>query len=309
MKHIATIFALLLSGAVLAQAPSSYELPDDEVFPEGIAASADAFWVGSAVDGTIYRGDLATGDVEAFTQVPPLDAAGTPESAPPGAFGMALDAEGVLWVAGGDSGNLYRFDAASGELTGTFTTPPSGNIFLNDVALGLDGSVYVTDSFRPILFRIPPAAGPGPMDAWLSFEDAPISYQDGFNLNGIVATDDGRYLLTIQTNTGDLFRVDIAERAIARVDVDADLTAGDGLVLDGRTLYVVRNRANEIVPIDLAEDFASGTAGTPIRSATFDFPTTAALVDGSLLVVNSQLPDPGTGQADTPFTVERVPLE
>ena len=308
MTRIATILALALFGAAFAQAPATYELPGDRVFPEGIAANADAFWVGSAVDGTIYRGDLASGAVEALTDIPPLDAAGSPQSPEPGALGMALDAEGILWVAGGVTGNLYRFHATTGELIGIFTTPPGGNIFLNDVALGRDGSVYVTDSFRPILFRIPPAAAPGPMDAWLSFEGTPLTYQEGFNLNGIVATEGARYLLTIQTNTGALFRIDIDDRSIVEVDVAADLTAGDGLVLDGRTLYVVRNRANEIVPVELAEDFASGTAGTPIRSETFAFPTTAALVDGSLLVVNSQLPKQGTGDADTPFTVERVPL-
>ncbi|MEJ2288312.1 MAG: hypothetical protein P8Y02_06615 [Deinococcales bacterium] len=55
--------------------------------------------------------------------------------------GMAV-ADGVLYVA--DITALRMFDASSGAPLGSVEVP--GSTFLNDVAAGADGSVYVTDS-------------------------------------------------------------------------------------------------------------------------------------------------------------------
>lgn len=297
---LVTILATVLGWAVgfgVAQAPDVWELPGDRVYPEGIAAADGAFYAGSTIDGTIFRADLATGAVRVFA-----------EDGQPTALGMAVDGDGMLWVAGGSTGNVYRYDTASGEATGVFTTPPSGDIFLNDVAVGRDGSVYVTDSQRPILYRVPPRAAPGPMDAWIGFESTPLTYRQGFNANGIVVTEDSAWIVVIQTNTGRLFRIGVSDRSVTPIDVDADLTNGDGLVLQGRTLYVVRNRNEEIVPVRLSEDFASGEPGQPIRADALRFPTTAALADGGLLVVSSQFGAMGDGEPELPFRVVRVPL-
>lgn len=291
------MLATLLWGTAMAQPPDTYDLPGDRVFPEGITVSDGMFYVGSTISGTIFRGDIASGDVEVLA-----------EGGQPTAVGMAVDAQGALWVAGGATGNVYRYDVATGELTGVFTTPPSANIFLNDVAIGLNGSVYVTDSQRPILYRVPPRAAPGPMDAWIGFEATPVTYREGFNLNGIVVTEDDAYLVVVQSNTGELFRIRVSDRAIDRIEVDADLTNGDGLVLDGQMLYVVRNRQGEIVPVQLADDLLSGVAAEPIRPESLKFPTTAALVDDALLVVNSQFGAQGTGTLELPFRVVRVAL-
>ncbi len=54
--------------------------------------------------------------------------------------------------------------------------------------------------------------------------------------------------------SGELYRVDPATGESALIDSgDVELTAGDGLELDGSTLYVVRNRLNQIVSLELDE--------------------------------------------------------
>lgn len=294
---LSMIVSMLLLGLAVAQNPDSWALPGEQVYPEGIAIDDGVFYVGSTIDGTIFRGDIETGDVEVFAE-------GSQQTA----IGMAVANDGALWVAGGSTGNVYRYDLTTGTLIGVYTTPPASDVFLNDIAIGPDGTVYVTDSQRPVLFVVPPTAEPGDMDAAIRFEGSPVRYREGFNLNGIVITDDGASLIVVQSNTGMLFRIGTADGSIHAIEVDADLTNGDGLVLDGDMLYVVRNRQEEIVPVELSEDMASGTSREPITSDALKFPTTAALADGSLLVVNSQFGAQGTDDVELPFSVVRVAL-
>ena len=83
------------------------------------------------------------------------------------------------------------------------------------------------------------------------------------------------------------------------------MTAGDGILLVGDTLYVSRNSFGEIVPVTMSADYSLGTAGQADPSLMY--PTTIAQVDGSLLVVNSQFNNRG-GTPELPFTVSRIPL-
>ena len=74
----------------------------------------------------------------------------------------------------------------------------------------------------------------------------------GFNLNGIAAAKDGRALLAVQSNTGLLFRINPRTGVTRQVDLGgATLANGDGLLLAGRVLFVVRNRLNQIAVVKL----------------------------------------------------------
>ena len=142
------------------------------------------------------------------------------------------------------------------------------------------------------------------MEVWLELDGTPIAYQSGFNLNGIAATEEGRHLLTVQFNTGQLFRIDTETREVAQIDLGGvALTTGDGLVLDGRTLYVVRENPAQVVPVTLSDDLLSGEVGDAFSDPSFDLPTTAAKVGDRLLVVNSQLDG---GPTELPFTVSSI---
>jgi hypothetical protein len=71
MLAAALLLPALLVGAGAtsraADGPGRYVLPGDTVFPEGIGydAATNAFFVGSSSDGTLYRGDVATGAARA----------------------------------------------------------------------------------------------------------------------------------------------------------------------------------------------------------------------------------------------------
>ena len=303
MKRIAAALILLCSVATfaLAQTPTTFELPGEAVFPEGVTfdEANGVFYVGSTTDGTIYRGDIATGEVTIFA-----------EGTQPTAIGMKVDASGRLWVAGGPSGNVYVYDTATGELLETYETPAADATFLNDLTVLPDGSVFVTDSQRPVVFKI--SATPddlGEIEAWLELDGTPISYQEGFNLNGIASTDDGQVLIVVQSNTGKLFRIGVASQEVAEIPVGEPLTAGDGILLEGETLYVTRNQFGEIAVVTLAADYSEGSVTNTLTDQSFMFPTTIAKADNSLLVVNSQFNNRGEGKTPVlPFTVSRIDL-
>jgi DNA-binding beta-propeller fold protein YncE len=281
--------------------PASYALPGESVFPEGVAynPASGKFYVGSTGDGTLYEGDLASGEVTVFSE-------GGADGRT-AATGMKVDSNGNLWVSGAATGQMFVYNTADGSLVASYTTPQVEQTFINDVTLTPDGSAYFTDSFRPVLFKISGTEG-GEAESWLDFTGTVLEYAEGFNLNGIAATPDGRYLLTIHSPTGNLFRIDTGSKEVSQIDVgQADLTAGDGILLIGNTLYVTRNSFGQIVPVTMSEDYSTGTAGEAITNPSLIFPTTIAQADGSLLVVNSQFNN-REGTPELPFTVSRIPL-
>ena len=278
-------------------------------FPEGIAYDEETgdFYVGSIIDGTIYRGNVETDTVEVFLPGQPGRVA----------IGLALDEGGRLFVAGGETGAVAVYDTATGQRLLDVANGLAPNTFLNDVAVSPTGDAYLTDSFNPTLYRIPASAipaGPGtpaPVPTTDTLEIA-VDFtttgfdlvQPGFNANGIAATPDGRYLLLVQTNTGALYRVDPAAGETIQVDLgEGSLPGADGVELDGQTLYVVGE--GQITLVALAADYASGTVGASFSDPSFATPTTIARFDGCLLVVNSQF-DALQGQPELPFTVSSV---
>jgi Cu-Zn family superoxide dismutase len=290
-----------MAGEVDSSLPASYALPGESVFPEGVAynPASGKFYVGSTTDGTLYEGDLASGEVTIFS-------AGGADGRTT-AIGLKVDANGNLWVSGGGTGQMFVYNTADGSLIASYTTPAVEQTFINDATVTPDGSVYFTDSFRPVLFKVSDLAG-GEAESWLDFTGTVLEYGEGFNLNGIAATPDGRYLLVIHSGTGSLYRIDSETREVIQVDTgDADLTAGDGILLVDTTLYVTRNRFGEIVPVDMSEEFSVGMAGTPLTDPSLIYPTTIAQAGDSLLVVNSQFNNRG-GTPELPFTVSRIPL-
>ena len=302
-------------------AAETFTIPGETVFPEGIATdeAAGVFYVGSTSDGTVYRGSLDTGTIEVFLP------GGEDERTE--VTGMKVDGEGRLVVAGRTTGQVFIYDTESAALLARYANEPGADTLVNDVAIDDAGNVYLTDSFRPVLYRLEagsfPAAGgsaatppapappaPAPLPIFLDFTGTDFEYGDGFNANGLVVTPDGAYVLVVQFDTGQLFRVETATGGVAEVDLgDVRLATGDGLLLDGTRLFAVVEESASIVVLDLSDDFLTGSQSGEITDPSFDFPTTIARAGDRLLVVNSQLDMGGGGQGpDLPFTVSAVPI-
>jgi Cu-Zn family superoxide dismutase len=303
VKRTLALFCALALAALIAVAgarssprPSSYVLPGNDVFPEGIDfwPKTGQFFVTGAGNGSIMRGQLD--DANATVLVP---ATGVPFST----IGVKVDKRNeLLYVAGGGTGTVRVYSAVSGALLRTFTSGAGG--FINDLVIAEGGDVFATDSFRPTLWRIPAGATGGALEPWLSFAGTPLQYTPGFNVNGIVQTQNAQYLIVVQSSTGKLFRITIDTKAVQEIDLGGESVAGDGLELIGRTLYAVADGA--VAKVRLAGDFLSGEVLSRTTDPSFDSPTTLALARGRLLVVNSQFQRMATGPI-LPFTVSAIP--
>jgi sugar lactone lactonase YvrE len=291
--------ALAVLGASTAVAKGSFPeviaLPNGWQ-PEGIAiGNGTTFYVGSIPTGAIYRGDLRTGKGAIFV----------PGAAGRAAIGLEFD-RGRLFVAGGPTGKGFVYDTHDGSLVRelVFVTDTNPK-FVNDV-VATPHAAYFTDSNRAVLYRVElaangsPAATATPLALTGDFQLVP-----GFNLNGIEATANGKTLVVVQSATGKLFRVDAATGVTKLIDLQgATVTNGDGLLLKGRTLYVVRNQNNQIAVVKLANDLASGTITRTITDGQFDVPTTIDRFGKWLYAVNARF---GTAPTpSTPYTVVRV---
>ena len=296
MRFKAALFVIALtliaSPAAASSFPTVISLPNG-FRPEGIAIAGNSFYTGSLGNTGIYRGDIRTGE---GAILPGTD--GRPYT------GMKVDDFGRLWASGAGTGAAYVFNATTGALITSFQFA-SAPTFINDVVV-TDTAAYFTDSMKPVLYRvaISPTGAIGPGFTTIDLTGK-FDFGAGFNLNGIDATPDGSTLIVVSSRTGKLYTIDTATQDMDQIDLGgATVTNGDGILLQGRTLYVVRNQNNEIVVIRLSPDFTSGTIVDRITSPNFDVPTTIARHGNALYAVNARFTTPPT--PTTTYTVVRV---
>jgi Cu-Zn family superoxide dismutase len=308
------VVATMVGAGTIAQAQGGqqaqiYAFPAGAtVFPEGVAKDPNSnfFYVGATADGTIYRGDVRQPN-RGLSVFLPGGADGRTT-----AVGMKVDNRGYLWVAGGATGNIWMYDTRDGRLLSTFNNGVSPT-FVNDITITPDGAAYATDSRSPIMYRIAPnAEGIFTFEYWLNLAGSPIQYGPGFNLNGIVNTADGAYLIVIKSDTGQLFRIATATKEVVEIPLAGGdkMTAGDGMLLDGQILHIARNSLNLIVQVRLSPDFATGQQVGSFTDPSFGFTTTIAQAGDRLLVVNAQFNRRGQGaqSPSLPFTVSGVAM-
>lgn len=285
----------LLCGTVQRQGLSvrDYTLPGWQTFPEGVTYDAERglLFTGSAETGDIYAVNAESGQTSLYSRGGALGRRA--------ALGLKVDGQGRLWIAGGAEGTVSVLDRYGVTLK-VLETPKSPAAFINDLTLAPDGSVYVTDSRRPVIYRVSPDLR---LSAWLHLADTPIRYGEGDNLNGIVATPDGRALLVAQSNTGDLWRIDLRTKAVRKVMTG--LKNADGLVLRGQDLYVARNRDQLVSRVRLSSDWTSGQLAAEEPLAGLRFPATLTLVGSDLVVTQAQLDRREGGTPETPFRLTR----
>jgi Cu-Zn family superoxide dismutase len=266
-------------------APVGYDLPDPGVLLEGIGAAHHpagwhrVFYVSGVNDGgDVYRGEVGRELLQRW-----YDGTGTTGR------GVDVDRRGRVYVAGGPTGTVRIF-SRHGTLLATLANGTPGS-FLNDLWVGPDGSVYVTDSSLPTIWRVTRSRSGWALTAWLDVSPT-ITYTPDpadFDLGGIVTTRDGDYLLTSQGTTGQLWRIDLATREIVEVDLrGASIPNADGIVLQGRTLWVVQNFLRQVSRFRLDHDW-DGARLRRVQATPADKTlTTAKLLRGRLLAVDSQ---------------------
>lgn len=285
------------------RSPERIELPAG-FQPEGISSQGSTFFVGSRTDGAIYRGSLRTGKGEILVAGTPAD----PATDTPAGFaaGTEVDRRDRLWVAGGGTGVGTVYDTRSGKQLARFAFDTSGTAFINDVVVTRKAA-YFTDSRYPVLYVVPLGRGSriGEFTA-LPLTGALAVVPGATNLNGIETSPDGRTLLAVQSNTGKLYSIDPVSGVTTEVDLGGVSVAnGDGLLREGRTLYVVQNRLNTIAQFTLNRSGTRGTLAELITSDQFDVPTTVTSYGKYLFAVNARFGNATPLTAD--YWVTRVP--
>ncbi len=291
-RRILTLAALTCAAITAAPAaagsfPETIPLPAGWQ-PEGIAIGQgkDVF-AGSRATGAIWKGNLRTG--RGSELVPPR-AGGA-------ALGMKVDSRGRLFVAGGGTGTASVYDSRSGRLLARYvlTAAPT---FVNDVVV-TRRAAYFTDSQRQQLYvldlgrrgRLPVAARTLPLTGELQYDTDPAT----FELNGIETLRGGRRLVAVQSGTGKLFAIDPRTGDTEEIDLGGGrVTNGDGLLRQGRWLYVVQNRDNRIAVVRLGRHDERGRIVDSITDPDFDVPTTLAGRGHRLWTVNARFTTPPT---------------
>ncbi|MFD8243575.1 SMP-30/gluconolactonase/LRE family protein [Nocardia sp. NPDC059691] len=290
---------------------TAYELPGDRAYPEGIAVDARTgdSYVGSYTTGAVYRATQNAHRAEVFLP----EGANSHKTA----NGLKVDAAGRLWVIDSTTG-VAVYDIATRALLADFTVPGSEPRFVNDLAITPDGTAYLTDSTRALVYRVTPdqlaaaraQGGRAELTPRFDLHSAlPPIEPGGFSLNGIVADPAGRYLLTVDMPRGDLYRIALTPdpNPIRKVALrGGDLRQGDGLELRDDTLWAAHNTTNTISRWTLSDDGATATLAQQRTNEALSIPTTLARAGDRILIVSSQFDKGGPmgpGTPKTPFTV------
>jgi hypothetical protein len=151
-----------------------------------------------------------------------------------------------------------------------------------------------------VLYRVGLSASGRPATAFTTVSLSGDYVQGaGFNVNGIDATPNGKALVIVQSNTGKLFTVSPSGVAHAITLASGEsVPNGDGILLDGKTLYVVQNQSNVVAKISLSSNLRSGRVLRRISDPGFDVPTTIAELGSRLYAVNARFGTPPSPSTD-----------
>ncbi len=301
MRRIALLAGVIVMLATAAtgsaRQPEVISLPNGWL-PEGIdIAPGGTFYSGSRANGAVYAGSLRTGEGDIL--VPGVQ----------GRVAVGVDHDRRrLFVAGGGTGDAFVYDAETGaEIESYDFAGPPTNTFVNDVIVTRTAA-WFTESRSAVLYKVPLGPDGTPGD---TFETVPLtslgSGTPPANSNGIDATPNGKTLIIVQSDPGKLFTVDpktgVADE-IELTGMSGNVFRGDGILLDGKTLYVVQNLLNQIAVVELETDLSAGTIVGLITSPNFDVPTTIAEFGKWLYAVNARFTTPPT--PDTTYTIVQV---
>jgi len=313
---IASLLAgFLFSGqASCAQSLSDIALPGDQAFPESLSAGPDGtLYVSSPAAGGILRVVPAATEGEAWIMPGAFDSRST--------FGVLADPRAhLLWVCSNDVSGLgvpgpnaikgsylKGFDLTTGE--GKISAAlPGSHPFCNDMAVGADGTVYVTDSHAPHIL----ALRPGGKALEVFVEDAQFTPPPmGVGLDGIAIGRDG-HLYVNTFSKGELYRVALdggSPLRVTRLAPSRSLRLTDGLrpLDDGSFLLVEGTGSLDRVSVHGDEaTIETLQEGLNAPTAVTSFGKTAYVTEGQLPhLFNSA----ANGPPRLPFRIVVVPIE
>lgn len=282
-------------------------------FPEGFAIGKGTTAYNGAPFGSIYKFDLRTGQGDVL--VPPVQ---NPDLFTCVLLGMRVDPRtNYLFAAGCVNGNAFVYDADTGALIMEYQLAEPFSGAVNDLTITRD-AVYFTDSFRPVLYRLPlHNNGQIPLDSSAITEiplpaefELDLATDDCCGANGIVSTANGKKLIIGHSNLSRLYSVDTASGEVAVITEGLPIFP-DGLAIRGRTVYSLHplsflGAPDEVTVIELSSDLLSGEIVGTITDPQMDGIASGAVFGSSLYVNNARyttLPQPDTGYWVTKLSI------
>jgi YVTN family beta-propeller protein len=291
----------------------AFTIPERDLIPEGIAydPATKTFFLGST-----YKRKIVSvgpeGSVRDFT------AEG--QDGLWGLVGMKVDAKRrVLWALSSHAGEnmpmrgvdaacdgcsgLFKYDLRTGRLVKKYPLDNAAEKhFLNDLAIGPRGDLFITDSRHRAIYTVSP--GRDELELFLSSDQLEAA-------NGIALSDDG-WRLFVSTRTG-IAAVDVETRKISPVALpDGEPFRADGLYFYRGSLVAVQAwRTGKVVArffLDQSLDRVERVEVVEGDHPTFLQPTTGVVVGDELYyVANSQLQHfRGLLAADGSYPLERL---
>jgi sugar lactone lactonase YvrE len=274
--------APLASLPQAAAASGTRFIAASNLFPENMTylETADLFYVGSLRYGRVSSVD-AHGKLATLCDDPRLIST----------FGIFADqARGLIYACNADVGvsvrsrpskngrvcSLATIDARSGVLVRYVDIIGSepGRHLPNDGAIASDGSIYVTDTFSPVVHRI---SKDGHAEVFVSNPDFGAR-PPAAGLDGIAIASSGT-IIANHISGGKLFRIDPSTKAVSQVVVDGGvlLKGCDGMRFerDGRLMVTQGTLAgpsrNALCALSSADDWKTATVSHvwPLSATTY----------------------------------------
>jgi sugar lactone lactonase YvrE len=301
--------AILTAGAFAAHAaaPTTVTLEGSRIFPESIASTRDGtLYVGSYGTGAVYR--IRPGDSRAGVWIDPA------RSGIKAALGVFAD-EGAktLYVCSispqegpRDPANaaLYAFDLATGAQKARIAMPEPDKAVCNDMDIGKDGALYVTDTGTASVYRL--RKGASALETWV--KDDRLAGIDGLAFAG----DGSLYVNTVTTSK--LFHIAVTPRGeastITELKPSMPIAGPDGMRSLGGNRFLLAENSTSVGRID--EVTVNGDVAA-IRVIKVDPGVTGMALVGDTVWINNAKFDHRVGQPKAaippePFTIYAVPL-
>jgi sugar lactone lactonase YvrE len=230
--------AVAITSGSVARAQHNVIVPGTRDFPESITSTADGtLFMSSMAGGRIFR--AAPGATEAAEWIKPgtngllsvLGVLADEKTNTVYACSPDMSWAGIKIPAGQPPGALKTFDLKTGAPKASFPLPDPhllGQTSLcNDIAVGPDGSAYVTDSLNAQILRLKPGAKE--LEVWATDDRWKVK---GPQLDGIAVLNDGNVYANIFEGNG-LYRVqmrpDGSPGTVTKLNTSLPLYHSDGL--------------------------------------------------------------------------------
>jgi sugar lactone lactonase YvrE len=216
---VLTVTFTITSTVVTIAAPPVVTLPGNQAYPESITSTTDGtLYIGSFATGGIFRVRPGASQAESWIKPGAYDSRST--------LGVLADeASQTLWICSNDlsaigvstsglakGSALKGMDLTTGEGKVSATLPGTRTL-CNDIAIGPDKSVYITNSFAPQILRLPP--GQNELEVWA--EDPNFTPpKNGAGLDGLAFGTDGNLYVDTFTK-GELFRINVEKGKAGKV--------------------------------------------------------------------------------------------